>query len=111
MEMLASKCLPLQGFAFISIRMPWIVFPEALKTRPSGCGAKFTTKHPWPFQFWIACMTSRFGGSLVPSGAISCTGPCILVEHEHRWPSVMMDGLFVVWLQGYFKDAKPLVLE
>src|SRR5262245_13565712 len=52
-----------QGFAFISIRMPWIVFPEALKTRPSGCGAMFTTKHPWPFQFWTACMTSRFGGS------------------------------------------------
>ena len=37
--------------------------------------------------------------------------PLHLVEHEHRWPSVMMDGLFVVWLQGYFKDAKPLVLE
>jgi hypothetical protein len=31
---------------FISTRMPWIVFPEALKTRPAGCGAMFTTKHP-----------------------------------------------------------------
>src|SRR5262249_11298669 len=38
-------------------------------------------------------------------------GPLHLVEHEQRWPSVMMDGLFVLWLQGYFKDAKPLVLE
>jgi hypothetical protein len=24
---------------------------------------------------------------------------------------MMMDGLFVVWLQGYLKHAKPLVLE
>ena len=31
---------------FISTRMPWIVFPEALKTRPAGCGAMFTTRHP-----------------------------------------------------------------
>ena len=31
---------------FISTRMPWIVFPEALKTRPAGCGAMSTTKHP-----------------------------------------------------------------
>jgi hypothetical protein len=31
---------------FISTRMPWSVFPEALKTRPAGCGAMFTTKHP-----------------------------------------------------------------
>ncbi|MGA7099859.1 MAG: hypothetical protein WB839_05310 [Pseudolabrys sp.] len=37
--------------------------------------------------------------------------PLHLVENEHRWPSMMMDGLFVVWLQGYFKHAKPLVLE
>ncbi|MGC1958622.1 MAG: hypothetical protein WA683_13405, partial [Pseudolabrys sp.] len=25
--------------------------------------------------------------------------PLHLVENEHRWPSMMMDGLFVVWLQ------------
>jgi hypothetical protein len=34
-----------------------------------------------------------------------------LVEHEYRWPSMMMDGLFVIWLQGYLKNAKALVLE
>ena len=34
------------GTVFISTRMPWSVFPEALKTRPAGCGAMFTTKHP-----------------------------------------------------------------
>src|SRR3974377_117746 len=37
--------------------------------------------------------------------------PLDLVEHEHRWPSMMMDGLFVVWLQGYLKHAKALILE
>jgi|RhiMetdeSRZDD1v2_1073273.scaffolds.fasta_scaffold82771_3 hypothetical protein len=37
--------------------------------------------------------------------------PLHLVEHEHRWPSMMMDRLFVVWLQGYLKHAKSLVLE
>jgi hypothetical protein len=31
---------------FISTRTPWMVRPEALKTRPAGCGAMFTTKHP-----------------------------------------------------------------
>jgi len=34
-----------------------------------------------------------------------------LIEHEYRWPPMMMDGLFVVWLQGYLKHAKALVLE
>src|SRR6516164_4502387 len=34
-----------------------------------------------------------------------------LVEHKYRWPPMMMDGLFVVWLQGYLKHAKALVLE
>ena len=34
-----------------------------------------------------------------------------LVEHEYRRPPMMMDGLFIVWLQGYLKHAKPLVLE
>ena len=34
-----------------------------------------------------------------------------LVEHEYRWPPMMMDGLLVVWLQGYLKHAKALVLE
>src|SRR5262249_48423948 len=34
-----------------------------------------------------------------------------LVEHEYRWPAMMMDGLFVVGLQGYLEHAKPLVLE
>jgi hypothetical protein len=37
--------------------------------------------------------------------------PLDLVEHKHRRPSMMMDGLFVVWLQGHLKHAKPLVLE
>src|SRR6516225_8086057 len=91
--------------------MPWIVFPEALKTRPSGCGAMFTTKHPWPLQPWIACMTSRLGGSLVPSGSKVVDRSLDLVKHEHRWPAMMMDGLFVVGLQGYLEHAKPLVLE
>jgi len=30
------QTLAAQGFAFISTLMPWIVFSEALKTRPSG---------------------------------------------------------------------------
>src|SRR5215469_6695217 len=34
-----------------------------------------------------------------------------LVEHEYRRPAMMMDGLFVVGLQGYLEHAKPLVLE
>ncbi len=37
--------------------------------------------------------------------------PLHLVEHENRRPSMMMDRLFVVWLQSYFEDAKPLVFE
>ena len=34
-----------------------------------------------------------------------------LIEHEYRGPSMMMDGLLVVWLQGYLKHAKLLVLQ
>jgi hypothetical protein len=34
-----------------------------------------------------------------------------LVEHEDRRPAMMVDGFFVVWLQSYFKHAKPFVLE
>jgi len=34
-----------------------------------------------------------------------------LVEDEYRRPPMMMDGLFVVRLQGYLKHSKPLVLE
>jgi hypothetical protein len=34
-----------------------------------------------------------------------------LVEHENRRPSMMVDGFFVVRLQGYLKHAKPLILE
>jgi|SRR6516225_2927023 hypothetical protein len=37
--------------------------------------------------------------------------PFDLVEHEDRRPPMMMDGFFVVWLQNYFKHAKPSVLE
>ena len=37
---------PAYWTVFISTRTPWSVFPEALKTRPAGCGAMFTTKHP-----------------------------------------------------------------
>jgi hypothetical protein len=40
--------------------MPWNVFSEALKTRPAGCGAMFTTKEPRPFQASIAFMTRRY---------------------------------------------------
>jgi hypothetical protein len=70
----SSKSVPSYWAVFISTRMPWIVFSEAFKTRPAGCGAMFTTKHPSPFHASIAFMTSRFGGSCVPSGAKSCTG-------------------------------------
>src|SRR5262249_24828895 len=34
-----------------------------------------------------------------------------LIEHKYRWPPMMMNRLFVVWLQGYLKHAKALVLE
>src|SRR5262249_41216677 len=34
-----------------------------------------------------------------------------LIEHEYRWPPMMMEGFFVVWFQGYLKHAKALVLE
>jgi hypothetical protein len=30
---------------------------------------------------------------------------------EYRWPPMMMDRLFVVWLQGYLKHTEPFVLE
>jgi hypothetical protein len=91
--------------------MPWTVFPEALKTRPSGCGAMFTTKHPWAvpalnrlhdISVWRQFSTIW---SKIVYRALD------LVEHEYRWPPTMMDGLFVVWLQGYLKHAKALVLE
>ena len=38
--------VPSYWTVFISTRMPWIVFSEALKTRPAGCGAMCTIKHP-----------------------------------------------------------------
>src|SRR5215203_3928810 len=34
-----------------------------------------------------------------------------LVEYEHRWPSMMMDGLFVTRLQGDLKHSEPLILK
>ena len=70
---------------FISTRMPCTVVFEALKTRPAGCGAMFTTKHPLPSHALSAFMASRFGGSCVPSGAKSCTG-------GSTWSNTKTDG-------------------
>jgi len=83
-------------FAFISTLMPWIVFPEALKTRPSGWGAL----HDIPVRRQFSAVRSTI-----------VHRPLHLVEHENRRPSMMMDRLFVVRLQSYLEDAKTLVLE
>jgi hypothetical protein len=58
-------------YDFISTRMPWTVRLDAFNTRPRGCGAISATRHPCPFHFASACITSRLGGSCVPSGAKS----------------------------------------
>ena len=33
------------------------------------------------------------------------------IEHENGRPPMMMDGFFVVWLQGYVKHTKTLAFE
>jgi hypothetical protein len=90
--------------------MPWTVFPEALKTRPSGCGAMFTTKHPWAVPALDRLHDISVWRQFSTIWSKIVYRSLDLVEHEYRWPPMMMDRLFVVWLQGYLKHAKVLVL-
>jgi hypothetical protein len=34
-----------------------------------------------------------------------------LVEYEYRWPPMMVDRLFIIWLQGHLEHTNTLVLE
>src|SRR5262249_5547451 len=85
--------------------MPWMVFSEPLKTRPSGCGAMFTTKHPWPFQLMSDWRWFRANPSIVVWRFLH------VIEHKYRWTPMMMEAVFVVWLQGFLKHAKAIILE
>ena len=38
-------------------------------------------------------------------------GPCDLVEDENRRPTVMMNRLLVIWLEGDLEHAKPVIFK
>ena len=59
------------GQTFISRRRPCSALVEAFSTRPAGCGAMLTARHPLPSQAFAATITSRLSGSIVPSAAKS----------------------------------------
>ena len=71
----------------------------------------WTTRQPRPSQVWIASMTSRFGGIIVPSGAKSWMGPGHLIEHKDRRPAMVMYRFFLIRLQNDLEDTEPVVLK
>ena len=87
-----------------------MVLPEAFSTRPAGCGAMLTTRHPCPSQAFGATSTSR----LRQHGAVRrhiVHRPLHFVEDENRRPAVMVNRLLLAILQRHLQIPQPVILE